>query len=150
MDIDASDQGIGAVLSQIQSDVEERVVAYASRLLSKSERHYCVTRKELLAVVVFLYHFRQYLLGRKFILQTDHSSLVIAPWCGYAILKNQKGSWPGVKLIVMLMLCHVCPATTVDVLPIANVILAIILSRRSHQDIRNLQTKDELIRPFLC
>ena len=76
LDTDASDQGIGAVLSQIQSDGQERVVAYASRLLSKSERHYCVTRKELLAVVVFLHHFRQYLLGRKFILRTDHSSLV--------------------------------------------------------------------------
>ena len=73
---DASDQGIGAVLSQIQSDGQERVVAYASRLLSKSERRYCVTRKELLAVVVFLHHFRQYLLGRKFILRTDHSSLM--------------------------------------------------------------------------
>ena len=68
LDTDASDQGIGAVLSQVQSDGQERVVAYASRLLSKSERRYCVTRKELLAVIVFLCHFRQYLLGRKFVL----------------------------------------------------------------------------------
>ena len=50
------------------------MIAYASRLLSKSERHYCITCKELLAVVVFLNHFRQYLLGRKFILRTDHGS----------------------------------------------------------------------------
>ena len=48
---------IGAVLSQIQSDGQERVVAHASQLLSKLERRYCVTRKELLAVVVFLHHF---------------------------------------------------------------------------------------------
>ena len=73
---DVSDQGIGVVLSQIQSDGQERVIAYASHLLSKAERHYCITRKELLAVVVFLYHFRQYLLGRKFILRTDHGSLL--------------------------------------------------------------------------
>ena len=76
LDTDASDQGIGAVLSQIQSNGQERVIAYASRLLSKAERHYCITRKELLAVVVFLNHFRQYLLGRKFILRTDHGSLL--------------------------------------------------------------------------
>ena len=75
LDTDVSDQGIGAVLSQIQSDGQERVIAYASRLLSKAERHYCITCKELLAVV-FLNHFRQYLLGRKFILQTDHGSLL--------------------------------------------------------------------------
>ena len=71
LDTDASNQGIGAVLSQ--SDGQEQVVAYASRLLSTTERRYSVTRKELLAVVVFL---RQYLLGSKFILRTDHGSLV--------------------------------------------------------------------------
>ena len=67
LDTYASDQGIGAVLSQIQSDGQGRVIAYASRLLSKAERHYCISFK-FLAVVVFLNHFRQYLLRRKFIL----------------------------------------------------------------------------------
>ena len=42
--------GIGAVLSQ-EIDGAERVIAFGSRTLSKSERKYCVTRKELLAVV---------------------------------------------------------------------------------------------------
>ena len=75
LDTDASDTGIGAVLSQVQPDGTERVVAYASRTLTKPERRYCVTRRELLAVVTFIHHFRQYLLGRRFSLRTDHGSL---------------------------------------------------------------------------
>jgi hypothetical protein len=75
LDTDASDTGIGAVLSQLSDDGTERVVAYASRTLSKPERRYCVTRRELLAVVYFTRHFRPYLLGRHFTLRTDHGSL---------------------------------------------------------------------------
>ena len=75
VDTDASDTGIGAVLSQEHANGEEHVISYASRLLTKPERNYCVTRKELLAVVAFLHHFRQYLLGAKFIIRTDHGAL---------------------------------------------------------------------------
>ena len=75
LDTDASNTAIGAVLSQIQCDGQEHVVAYGSRLLTKSERQYCVTRRELLAVVVFTKHFQPYLLGRRFVLRTDHGSL---------------------------------------------------------------------------
>ena len=75
LDTDASDFGMGAVLSQIQEDGTERVVAYASKTLSQPERRYCVTRRELLAVVTFIEHFRPYLLGNHFTLRTDHNSL---------------------------------------------------------------------------
>ena len=60
LDTDASDVGIRAVLSQFQDDGVERVIAYASRVLTKAERRYCVTRKELLAVVTFVQYFRPY------------------------------------------------------------------------------------------
>ena len=67
--------GVGAVLSQRSEDGQECVIAYGSRTLSKAERTYNVTRKELLAVVTFVKHFRPYLLGRHFVLRTDHSAL---------------------------------------------------------------------------
>ena len=71
LDTDASDFAIGAVLSQKQDGVE-KVVAYASRALDRREQNYCVTRKELLAVVNFFKVFKQYLLGRRFRVRTDH------------------------------------------------------------------------------
>ena len=74
LDTDASNWAIGAVLSQAQQR-EERVIAYFSKSLSKPERQYCVTRKELLAVVQAIKHFHHYLYGRPFIVRTDHSAL---------------------------------------------------------------------------
>ena len=74
LDTDASQTGIGAVLSQVQGGME-KVIAYASRSLTKAERRYSVTRQELLAVITFVRHFRHYLLRRCFVLRTDHSSL---------------------------------------------------------------------------
>jgi hypothetical protein len=74
LDNDASDEAIGAVLSQIQGG-REIVIAYASCRLSRSERYYCVTRRELLAVVVFVKYIRHFILGRWFNVQTDHVRL---------------------------------------------------------------------------
>ena len=74
LDTDASAYAIGAVLSQVQ-DGKERVIAYGSRCLDKPERNYCVTRREMLAVVYFTKYFKHYLLGRGFKLRTDHGSL---------------------------------------------------------------------------
>ena len=75
MDTNASDKAIGAVLSQVQ-DGKERVVAYGNYVLSTAQRNYCVTRKELLAIVVFTKHCRHYLLWNKFKVRTDHNSLI--------------------------------------------------------------------------
>ena len=80
LDTDASDIGIGGVLSQIQYCEElqkeiERPISFASKSLTKTQRRYCVTRRELLAVVTFIQHYKQFLLGRKFVVRTDHSAL---------------------------------------------------------------------------
>ena len=80
LDTDASGTGIGATLSQVQyceksGKEEERPIAHASKSLTKAQRQYCVTRKELLAVMYFVQYFRHYLLGREFVIRTDHSAL---------------------------------------------------------------------------
>ena len=73
---DASDYGVGAVLSQIQEDGHDHPIAYASATLNKHERNYSVTEKECLAVVFAVKVFRPYLLGPKpFTVVTDHAPL---------------------------------------------------------------------------
>ena len=75
MDTDASNFGLGGVLSQIQNDVE-CVIAYCSHVLRPSQRKYCTTKREMLAAVSMCIQFRSYLRGAKFTLRTDHKSLV--------------------------------------------------------------------------
>ena len=74
IDTDASDKAVGAVLSQIQENTE-RVIAYMSKAMNKHEQQYCVTRKELLAVVVALKTFHSYLYGQKVLLRTDNAAV---------------------------------------------------------------------------
>ena len=67
---DASAVGLGAVLEQ-----QGHVIAYASRSLTSSECNYSVIQRECLAIVFVLKQFRHYLLGRPFLLNTDHAPL---------------------------------------------------------------------------
>ena len=75
LDMDASDIGIGGTIHQIQGE-QENVIAYASRSLNKTEKNYCITEKELLAVRYFIQFYWQYLLGRHFRVRTDHQTLI--------------------------------------------------------------------------
>ena len=75
LDTDASNFGLGGVLSQIQNGIE-CVIAYCSRALRPSQRKYCTTKREMLAVVSMCVQFRSYLRGARFTLRTDHKSLV--------------------------------------------------------------------------
>ena len=74
LDTDTSDVAICAVLSQKVND-EERSIAFFSRIMNPAQKQYCTTRRELLAVISALQHFRHYLFGNKVILRTDHYSL---------------------------------------------------------------------------
>ncbi|XP_043247112.1 uncharacterized protein K02A2.6-like [Amphibalanus amphitrite] len=71
---DASDVGLGAVLSQIHPD-GERVVAFASSTLSAAQRKYSVTDREGLACVWACQKWHKYLWGKEFVLRTDHAAL---------------------------------------------------------------------------
>ena len=73
---DASSEGIGAVLLQIQDDGRRHPVCYASRSLTDTEKRYAVIEKEALAAIWACEKFREYVMGLSFTLETDHKPLV--------------------------------------------------------------------------
>ena len=72
---DASNVGLGAVLSQVQNG-EERDISFASRSLKPAEKNYSVIERELLAIVWATSLFRPYLYNAEFTVVTDHNPLV--------------------------------------------------------------------------
>ena len=75
LEIDASGQGLGAVLGQQQEIGLVAPIAYASRTLQKHEQNYGVTELEALGVVWAIRHFRPYLYGHACKVYTDHEAL---------------------------------------------------------------------------
>uniref|UniRef100_K7EX43 Gypsy retrotransposon integrase-like protein 1 n=1 Tax=Pelodiscus sinensis TaxID=13735 RepID=K7EX43_PELSI len=71
---DASDRGLGAVLSQEQEG-EEHPILYLSRKLLPRELQYATIEKEALAAKWAIEALRYYLLGGTFTLITDHAPL---------------------------------------------------------------------------
>ena len=68
--VDASQQGIGAALTQ-----EDKPIAFASKALTEAEKRYANIERELLAVVYGCERFHTYIFGKKFIVETDHKPL---------------------------------------------------------------------------
>lgn len=74
---DASSEGIGAVLSQVQAgDTRARPIAFASKSLSSSQRNYSAHRIEFLALKWAVWEkFSHWLKGHVFIVWTDNNPL---------------------------------------------------------------------------
>ena len=68
VDSEASSTGLGAVLSQILPNGEERPVEYISRSLSPAETRYAQIDREGLAIVWAIKRFHIYVYGREFTL----------------------------------------------------------------------------------
>ena len=71
---DASLTGIGAVLFQV-IDGKTKYISFIAKSLSKSERNYSATKRELLALVFSLKRFHKYVYGSAFTLFTDNKAL---------------------------------------------------------------------------
>ena len=72
---DASKLGLGASLEQKTNNIWH-TIEFASRFLNAVEQRYSTNELELLAVVWALEHFKHYLQGTEFTIQTDHQALL--------------------------------------------------------------------------
>ena len=76
--IDASSEGVGALLEQNHGSIENpkyHPIGYSSRALRDYEKRYAQIEKESLSIVFGVEHFYEYLYGRKFTIINDHQPL---------------------------------------------------------------------------
>lgn len=71
---DASNEGMGAVLSQM-IDGQRRVIEFASKHFSPTQQRYATIEKEATAILFALKKWRHFLLGQEIVVETDHQPL---------------------------------------------------------------------------
>ena len=75
--VDEESRLIRTFILQTDASGEDQPIPYFSRKLLPREQAYSTVEKECLAIVLAVKHFKAYLLGRTFIIQTDHRALRI-------------------------------------------------------------------------
>ena len=78
---DASNEAMGAILAQEDKNGKRKMISAFSKRLDKAQLNYSVTDKELLAIVKACEHYRFYLVGKEFDLETDHKALAYMKQC---------------------------------------------------------------------
>jgi hypothetical protein len=73
---DASTKGLGSMLSQVQEDGKVRPVSFASRSLLPAEKNYANIEREATAVAWACDKFKEFIIGKRITIQTDHKPLV--------------------------------------------------------------------------
>ncbi|GFT13630.1 retrovirus-related Pol polyprotein from transposon 297 [Trichonephila clavipes] len=84
---DASNAGMGAVLSQLTKQGEEHPILYLSKKFSEVEKRYCMTKKECASIVFAIKRLHYYLDGNSFLVMTDHNPLV---WLNRNVSSNPR------------------------------------------------------------
>lgn len=101
INVDASNEAVGAVLSQLDDQNNEYAIAYASKSFRSYEKHMSISEKEMAACVFGVNEFRPYIFGTKFKIVTDHNALKylmsiknptgkLARWSMYRSLQRNK------------------------------------------------------------
>ncbi|GFW92323.1 retrovirus-related Pol polyprotein from transposon 17.6 [Trichonephila clavipes] len=84
---DASNAGMGAVLTQLTEQGEEHPILYLSKKFSEVEKRYCMTEKECASIVFAIKRLHYYLDGNSFLVMTDHNPLV---WLNRNVSSNPR------------------------------------------------------------
>ncbi|GFV57061.1 retrovirus-related Pol polyprotein from transposon 17.6 [Trichonephila clavipes] len=84
---DASNAGMGAVLTQLTEQGEEHPILYLSKKFSEVEKRYCTTEKECASIVFAIKRLHYYLDGNSFLVMTDHNPLV---WLNRNVISNPR------------------------------------------------------------
>ena len=110
---DASKQGLGAVLQQIQNNGEWKPICFASRFLTNFEAKYSINELELLVIVWAVEHFKNYVYGVKFKIISDHKALmtVLKPNRGNKTFSSRLTRWVDRLLPFEFEVVHVAGRT---------------------------------------